>query len=811
MFSKIFFILSTFVTLECVPDFQPSTEKAPTENFQDLSGFWEIYTDLNAFPSDPNFKQIQDLNPGLWKPLPIPSNLKEWIETEIPNANDARPFSKKNLLLRKRIQIDNPGDSSLSLCLGKISDRGIVYWNGERLTEEFFGEYENSIPQGYDRTRIYSISRNRIFQNNELLVFIRPYFEYEFGIVSGPLGIGSSSEIRKRFYLGEISGLLVFSSFLLVGLFFLFLSVQERKWEENFYFGLFLIFFALFQISLSELKYETGWMIPHLKKMEYSFLAFLFPLFCRFLNSLFRKAKTKLHWILEIISAVALVCILFSQTVLRLDEINRYVLQVSWIGFVWISLRILLPNLKKSFESKMILFGILFLLVCVGSDVLSQRGMFKMIRLSGLGVCGFLGFLTLILADKFVRMKEKLKSWNRVLETAIRNRTEKLSSTLEEIKHLKEQQDGDYFLITLLFQPFLSKDCKTDSARIEIHRKQFKNFQFKNRSYEIGGDVVLNESVLISGIEYRVLINADAMGKSLQGASGALIFCSIVKSFLQTTDYEFRNPENWLFLLYRNLQAVFESFDGSMLVSGILSLYKVSGGDLFFLNCEHPPIVLVRSGKASYLREDAVLRKIGFPDSDSKVKIEHFRLQPGDAILYGSDGREDLYIQDSLYSSRKQKSSEPALFFGLIESEIPDLDKLENKILGIGELSDDLSFLKIQTDPNTNFDEELPRCRILISQGNEFFQREEFQKACFQYARASLLRPGDLKLARMVLFLAKKSQNFKLLRFFSEKILLRTEGIEIQKERDSPQIKTKFRLENLAITILDLEAGKKAA
>ncbi len=61
------------------------------------------------------------------------------------------------------------------------------------------------------------------------------------------------------------------------------------------------------------------------------------------------------------------------------------------------------------------------------------------------------------------------------------------------------------------------------------------------------------------------------MGKLLSGASGALIFCSIVKSFLQTQDYEFRNPENSLFLLHSDLQAVFESFDGSIYVDQDLS------------------------------------------------------------------------------------------------------------------------------------------------------------------------------------------------------------------------------------------------
>lgn len=514
--------------------------------------------------------------------------------------------------------------------------------------------------------------------------------------------------------------------------------------------------------------------------------------------------RTKFHILLEIATLAIFIWILFAPTVSHLDTINRYVLQVSWIGFVYFSFKILIPNLKTNFESRMIPAGILFLLICVGIDVFSQRGMFEIARLSGLGVSGFLFFLTLILANKFVKMKEKLRSWNRVLETAIRNRTQELSSSLEEIRSLKEQQDGDYFLITLLFQPFLSKSLKTDFARIDVHRKQFKSFQFKNRSYEIGGDIVLNEQVLISGVPYQVLINADAMGKSLQGASGALIFCSIVKSFLQTQDYEFRNPENWLFLLHSNLQAVFESFDGSMLVSGILSLYQIETGDLFFINCEHPPIILSRNGKTSYVLETAILRKIGFPDSNEKVKIEYYKLLPEDTILYGSDGREDLYMQDPLCSSRKLKFSVPDLFFELVQYSIPEPKDLEIKITEKGILSDDLSFLRIET----GFNKSLSEYKTLVQEGNEFLQKGEFQKACFQYARVSIQNPGDLKLSRLVLLLAKKSGNLRIVRLFSEKIALRTNGLEIQTPKNSPRTKIHLKVESIQNSKIDLNFKK---
>ncbi|EMO29038.1 hypothetical protein LEP1GSC170_1087 [Leptospira interrogans serovar Bataviae str. HAI135] len=190
MSQKFIIILSLLLYSNCISKLQPET------NLQDLAGNWEIYIGpqsdhllINQYIKE-NFK--------FWKPVPIPSNLKNFT-------------SNNEILLRKRLNLENVSD--LSLSLGKVSDQVRVFWNGHELSEELFSEYKNSIPQGYDRTRIYSISENKIFQKNEILIFIRPYFDYEYGILSGQLEIGPSATIWKRFYLREIGGLLIFGSF----------------------------------------------------------------------------------------------------------------------------------------------------------------------------------------------------------------------------------------------------------------------------------------------------------------------------------------------------------------------------------------------------------------------------------------------------------------------------------------------------------------------------------------------------------------------------------------------------------------------
>ncbi|EMY12591.1 hypothetical protein LEP1GSC043_3220 [Leptospira weilii str. Ecochallenge] len=202
MFYKLIFVLSISTFVECYSDLESAIHE---KDFQDLSGSWEIYTGS----AQSLFKNESDLD--LWKTVPVPSNLKNFVNSPTDS-----------IVLRKRFELKTSIDFPLSITLGKISDHVQVRWNGQELSEELFADYQNSTPQGYDRTRIYSISEKRILRKNEILVFVRPYFDYEYGILSGPIEIGPSGIIWKRFYLREIGGLLMSGSFLLIGGFFYF-------------------------------------------------------------------------------------------------------------------------------------------------------------------------------------------------------------------------------------------------------------------------------------------------------------------------------------------------------------------------------------------------------------------------------------------------------------------------------------------------------------------------------------------------------------------------------------------------------------
>lgn len=66
------------------------------------------------------------------------------------------------------------------------------------------------------------------------------------------------------------------------------------------------------------------------------------------------------------------------------------------------------------------------------------------------------------------------------------------------------------------------------------------------------------------------------MGKSIQGAGGALVLGVVFKSILSRarlfSTKETVFPERWLKVAFQELQSVFESFDGSMMISVVMGL-----------------------------------------------------------------------------------------------------------------------------------------------------------------------------------------------------------------------------------------------
>ncbi|MCW7497199.1 HAMP domain-containing protein [Leptospira levettii] len=410
--------------------------------------------------------------------------------------------------------------------------------------------------------------------------------------------------------------------------------------------------------------------------------------------------------------------------------------------------------------------------------------------------------------------RKKLQQYAEQLEEKVQERTRELENTLKEVQSLKHQQDGDYFLTSLLLQPFHTNHAKHQNVRVDFLLEQKKKFTFKQYEKEIGGDLNIANQIVLNNRSYTVFLNADAMGKSMQGAGGALVLGSVFESIITRTQLlsEARNtyPERWIKNTFLELHKIFEGFDGSMLVSLVLGVVDNETGLLYFINAEHPWIVLYRDGIASFIENELMFRKLGTSGVQGNLYIKTFQLEAGDILIAGSDGRDDLLISHTEDGKRVINEDEK-LFLKMVEAGKGELDLIYDEMAKFGALTDDLSMLRV------SFIEEKERYKIekdklkeiqsLLAKAKEASDSSDLQEAVTYLEKAhsleenipeikkkfiqlylrlkdygnakkmakdySLLRPMDTEIMYITAFCARKVADIKTAIDFGERVRLR--------------------------------------
>ncbi len=253
------------------------------------------------------------------------------------------------------------------------------------------------------------------------------------------------------------------------------------------------------------------------------------------------------------------------------------------------------------------------------------------------------------------------------------------------------------------------------------------------------------------------------MGKSIQGAGGCLVLGTVFKSILERnhTIPDTRNnpPEIWMRESFRELQNVFVSFDGSMLISAMYGLIDNRNGTVYYINAEHPFSVLYRDGRATFIDTETDKRKIGIEVFNSTLKIHIFQLKPGDSLICGSDGRDDILIGEDKSGSRIINEDE-TVFLKLTEEANADLTKLTAILKTRGELTDDLSLLKITYEKNQM--EETPPINLKesekgLKEAYQYYLHGLKEKAISTYEKVFLLKNDPELIMEIVhLFIEKK-------------------------------------------------------
>ena len=358
---------------------------------------------------------------------------------------------------------------------------------------------------------------------------------------------------------------------------------------------------------------------------------------------------------------------------------NKYTYVFFSIGWAmplvgWLT--VISPDLARK------IFGLMFVVYISAMIFLSRKDYHRRVSLIE---------VSLNLEDE---KQEVIRAHDLVVES-----TKKLESALQTVTTLKNQQDGDYYLTSLLIQPLAVNTSRAETdVHISFYSEQKKKFEFKNRVFEIGGDINIAHTIQLNGIECSVILNADAMGKSIQGAGGALVLGAVFQSIMDRTRAKKENhnmyPERWMKETFIQLQKVFESFEGSMLVSIFLCVIENKNGAMYCVNAEHPQAVLLRDNHASFLPFDRQYRKLGTPDLNDKLVFSTFALKTNDIVILGSDGRDDINLGSRPVEDRVINEDE-RLFLQSAERAKGDLKNLRNEIANHGELVDDLTMIRI--------------------------------------------------------------------------------------------------------------------
>lgn len=302
--------------------------------------------------------------------------------------------------------------------------------------------------------------------------------------------------------------------------------------------------------------------------------------------------------------------------------------------------------------------------------------------------------------------KEKLEEYSNQLEEKVEERTRELQNTLTKVEELKSQQDGDYFLTTLLLKPLgVNNSANDGKIHIDFFIKQKKQFQFKKKNMEIGGDMCIAQPIALRGKKYTTFLNADAMGKSMQGAGGVLVMGAVFQSIIQRTNNIIGqnevSPEVWIKSAFKELHKIFESFEGSMLISLIFGLIEESSGLIYYINAEHPWMILYRDNVASFIESDSHFRKLGTTGIKNEIFVNTFQMLPGDLMIMGSDGKDDVVLEWNKEGGERVINEDETLFLKRVEESKGNLEAIYEAIVDKFDLMDDLSLLSISFQGET--------------------------------------------------------------------------------------------------------------
>lgn len=297
------------------------------------------------------------------------------------------------------------------------------------------------------------------------------------------------------------------------------------------------------------------------------------------------------------------------------------------------------------------------------------------------------------MAAELQRRIKYIRDTNENLEALIGERTQDLNEALLRVTGLEEMQQGDYLLMSLLLTPLSAAEMQIGKVSATFLMEQKKKFAFKGQHGEIGGDYTKFAKLHFKGARspWLFFFNGDAMGKSSQGAAGALICAVTLQSILSRSAEQpiADPPEKWLRGVYSELDHIFSLFKGSMNMSALFGVVNSARGEAYYINAEHPRLILYRNKRADFVEDAQRTAKLGATPDAKKSRVHFVHLKAGDVLIAGSDGKDDIEIDGEI-------DSDDDRFPRLVQKAGGELEAMRTEIDRLGRRSDDFSLVRIR-------------------------------------------------------------------------------------------------------------------
>lgn len=605
-----------------------------------------------------------------------------------------------------------PSNEPLSISLGKVISSEHTF-----LNKSFLGGTLNSQSNQWNfwnLYRHYPIPVGTLLEGeNEIL--LKVYVDSE-GYIPSYIEIGNREDIdsnifSKMFYESYLNGIVAIL-FIVISLYHLLIYVKRKQDTENLFYAVFCFSYSIYSLNFVSWLFHSFSFLSYFYFQKIIFVSMFISVYSlyRFISIFLKRTDRRWVGIFYVILTVVPILITLISPSYNFMYKTRGIITLFALPFLLYVLFVPVYNYIKyrNEEAKTMLASLFIIFVATIHDILNVIFRWNSSFWLGPGIPIFMGSIMFLLGNKFVDVYNQTDELNDTLEEKVKDRTKEVMEKMEVIKALNIQQDGDYYLTSLIERPLGTNFNKSKFVKTEFYIEQKKRFQFKNRNSELGGDICISGNLRFGDGKDRFVFffNGDAMGKSMQGAGGAIVAGSVVNSILarsaRNNKIQKISPKEWITETYLELDSVFKTFDGSMLMSCACGVINEKTGEMWYFNAEHPWGVIYRDGHAEFIESGLVLRKLGTIIEGNFFQVQEFQFFEGDLFFIGSDGRDDLDISQN---GERDINEDETKFLRAVEKSGGDLAKLVEVIHGMGKVTDDLSLIRISFEKKNDNEE----------------------------------------------------------------------------------------------------------